>query len=52
MVVGGCVGAVQNIFSFNKTEFVISTCTTDSLFAYSMILNEGQERYRGFVGGR
>ena len=54
-------GAVQNIFSRNKTEFVIGHCSTDGLFALvlsSIIspndkiwLNKGQERYRKVVGG-
>ena len=56
------MGAVQNIFLFNKTEFVIGKCSTDGLFPLvlsSMIsphnkigLNEDQERCRGVVGGR
>ena len=51
--------AVQNIFLFNKTDFVIGNCLNDGLFAlviYIMILphnkiglNEGQERYRRVV---
>ena len=60
-MVGECVDAVQNIFLFNKTDFVIGNCLNDGLFALvlsSMIsphdkigLNEGHERYRGVVGG-
>ena len=48
-------------FLFNKTNFVIGNCLNDGLFALVISskilphdkigLNEGQERYRGVVGG-